>query len=194
LKVRHIDFENNVISLPGAATKNGKPRQIPLVSELKEALNQYIKDMKLGQDSYLFPNERNSSKPWRKKNVYELWWYTLKKLNLDEKDEVGYTLHIHCLRKWFKTQLEMANVNRLLIMSWMGHDTGVQGVYFMPSPNDVKKEIEKAEKTLQIFGAKYTPMASEKLEALEDAVEFYERLMEHIAKNNPRLLKILGLD
>jgi len=58
----------------------------------------------------------------------------------------------------------------------------------------LKKEIEKAEKALRIFGAVSQALSSEKLEALEDAVKFYEALMNHIAKTNPRLLKILGLE
>ncbi|MEM0451512.1 MAG: site-specific integrase [Nitrososphaerota archaeon] len=194
LRVGYIDFENNVINLPGAITKNGKPRQVPLISELKESLQQYVKSMKMDKKSYLFPSESDPTKPWRKYNIYDLWRKTLSRLGLDERDEVGFKLHPHCLRKFYKTRLEMANVNRLLIMSWMGHDTGVQAVYFMPSPNDLKKEIEKAEKTLRIFGTTPHTLSFEELEALEDAIKFYEALMDHIAKTNPRLLKILGFE
>lgn len=193
MKVEYIDFENNVINLPGAITKNGKPRQVPLISELKTALQNYLKKMEI-ERGYVFPSEEDRERPWRVERVYDRYYALLKKLGLDQRDSIGYQTHLHTLRKWFKTQLEMANVNRLVIMSWMGHDTGVQGIYFMPSPNDLKKEIEKADKALRIFGAISQALSSEKLEALEDAVKFYEALMNHIVKNNPKLLKILGLE
>ncbi|MEM2690121.1 MAG: site-specific integrase [Nitrososphaerota archaeon] len=193
LKMEYIDFENNVINIPGAITKNGRPRQVPLISELKTALQNYLKKMEI-EHGYIFPSEENRGRPWLVERVYDRYYALLKRLNLDQKDSIGYQTHLHTLRKWFKTQLEMANVNRLVIMSWMGHDAGVQAIYFMPSPNDLKKEIEKAEKALRIFGAISQALSSEKLEALEEAVKFYEALMDHIAKNNPRLLKILGFE
>jgi tRNA A58 N-methylase Trm61 len=37
-------------------------------------------------------------------------------------------------------------------MSWMGHDAGVQSVYYLPTQEQIKAEIEKAEKALRIFG------------------------------------------
>lgn len=51
-------------------------------------------------------------------------------------------------------------------MSWMGHDAGVQAVYFMPSQKDIAKEVKKAEKALTTFGATSTVLSEEKVEAL----------------------------
>jgi hypothetical protein len=48
--------------------------------------------------------------------------------------------------------LERAGVNRLLIERWMGHTIGVQGVYFLPTPEDEAREREKAAEALRIFG------------------------------------------
>lgn len=195
MKIEYIDFENNIINIPGAVAKTGKPRQIPMVSELATAIRNYLKIVKI-ESGYLFPSREDSSRPWRVEHVYAVYHGLIKRLGLDQRDEVGYMLHLHCLRKFFKTRLELAGVNRLLIMSWMGHDVGVQGVYFIPSPQDVKKEVEKAEKTLQIFGAE-TRESREKIEELlEDNRKHLEtlwealiRVVETVGEEKPELLK-----
>jgi hypothetical protein len=48
--------------------------------------------------------------------------------------------------------LERAGVNRLLIERWMGHTIGVQGVYYLPTPEDEERERQKAAEALRIFG------------------------------------------
>ena len=67
-----------------------------------------------------------------------------------------------------------------------------KGGGFRPA-KEIKAEFEKADKALRIFGSTYAPMTSEKVEALEEAVEFYEKLMDYIAKKNPKILKELGI-
>jgi hypothetical protein len=64
----------------------------------------------------------------------------------------GYQIHFHVFRKWYKTMLERAGVNRLLIERWMGHTIGVQGVYYLPTPEDEERERQKAAEALRIFG------------------------------------------
>ena len=191
MKVEYIDFEEGLINVPGAITKSGKPRQIPLIRELETALQNYLKSMGI-KEGYLFPSMKDPSKPWKVERAYADYRALLKRLGLDKRDSVGYMLHPHVLRKWFKTCLEMANVNRLLIMSWMGHDVGVQGVYFMPPPNEVKKEVEKAEKALQIFGGEHGLEESEKFERLEKLVEENKRYIEGVTEALMKVVKIIS--
>jgi integrase len=178
LRVSYIDFENNLIRLPGIICKNGKPREIPIIRELRESLQNYIKQNNLQPNSYLFPNEEDPSKPWRKKSVYDRWYVTLERIGLDERDDVGYMLHPHTLRKFFKTRLEMANVNRLLIMSWMGHDLGTQGAYFYPSQKDVEREVRKMEEALTIFG----PIQSSEVQDLHSRVKQLEDMIARMLR------------
>ena len=121
---------------------------------------------------------------------------SLRRLGLDKKtpDGSAYQLHPHVFRKWYRTMLESAGVNKLLIDLWMGHNSGIEKAYYLPTPELVKAEFDKADKVLQIFGSRPAPIASEKIKALEEAVEFYEKLMNYIAEKNPRLLRELGLD
>jgi integrase len=50
----------------------------------------------------------------------------------------------HGLRKFFRTQCGRASMNTLSIETLMGHDTGLQKVYFKPSAEDLLKEYSKA--------------------------------------------------
>ncbi|MDJ0269264.1 MAG: tyrosine-type recombinase/integrase [Aigarchaeota archaeon] len=195
LRVEYIDLENNTIHLPGEITKSGYPRDVPIFSELKAELERYIHEAKLNR-GYVFHVNGDPEKPIPKNRFYEEYGALLKRLGLDMKtpDGSAYVLHPHVFRNWFRTQLEGAGVNKQLIDLWMEHNTGmVEKVYYLPQPEMIKAEMEKADKAMRIFGALYTPLESEKVKALEEAVEFYERLTELIAKKNPRLLKELGL-
>jgi integrase len=153
LGVGNIDFDAKVIRLPGAITKTGKPREVPLIPELEDAIKNYLRQRKV-ESPWLFPNERNPSKPWTRARAEEALIRLLKKLGLDQRDpnNRGYMLHFHAFRKWYKTMLERAGVNRLLIEKWMGHTIGVQGVYFLPTFEDEEREREKAAEALRIFG------------------------------------------
>jgi len=176
LRVEYIDLENNKIILPGTVTKNGNRREIPIIPELREELEKYIKKHKIS--GWLFPNARDPSKPANPVHVYQTYHKLLKRLSLDERDQIGYKLHLHNLRKWFKTQLEIAGVNGLLIETWMGHSTGIQGFYFRPSHQDIQKEVKKMAEALTIFGKREV---EEKLEKdIQDLRSKYNLLLTYL--------------
>jgi len=158
LRVEHIDSDAKVIRLPGAITKTGKPREVPLIPELENAIRNYLRQRKDGSP-WLFPNEKDPSKPWTRAKAREGLYRLLKVLGLDSRDPSGkgYQIHFHTFRKWYKTTLERAGVNRLLIERWMGHETGVQSVYFLPTPEDEEHERQKAAEALRIFGKTEQP-------------------------------------
>jgi len=183
LRLKHLDLENGWIHLTGDITKNGRPRDVPIISELRETLKNYINREKI--KDYLFPSFADFNRPMQPNNLYDAYYDLLKRLGLAEKDDVGWKLHFHVLRKWFKTQLEHAGVNRLLIMSWMGHDAGTQAVYYLPTQEQIKAEIEKAERALRIFGIiPPSPEVEEKIREVEEKtsekIKEMERTMEEL--------------
>jgi integrase/recombinase XerD len=204
LRVEHIDFDAKVIRLPGTITKTGKPREVPLVPELEDAIRNYLRQRKDGSP-WLFPNEKDPSKPWTRAKAREGLHRLLKVLGLDSRDPSGkgYQIHFHVFRKWYKTMLERAGVNRLLIERWMGHTIGVQGVYFLPTPEDEEREREKAEEALQIFGktkelkARLDPVIEKilaqhmilKMKAIEDEL-LKARLLASVNRKKDVLAKI----
>jgi len=174
LKVSDIDFERGWIRVRAETTKNKRAREIPLIPELKETILTYLKNRKI-DSPYLFPNEKDPNKPMREKYVYDNFYSLLKRLGLDRRDPsgVGYQIHPHVFRKWFKTQLEGAGVNSLLVERWMGHKRGVEAVYFLPNREMIQEAIQKAAEALKIFGR---PGSVEKeLEELRKKVEEFEK-------------------
>jgi len=194
LRVEYIDLQNGMIHLPGEITKSGQPRDVPIFSELRAELERYLSETKLTK-GYLFHVNKNPEKPIPRSRFYEEYLELLKRLGLDQKtpDRTAHILHPHVYRRLFKTWLESTSVNKLLIDLWIGHHSGVKKHYYLPPSEVVKAEIGKADKAMRIFGALSTPLEAEKAKALEEAVQFYERLTDLIARKNPRLLRELGL-
>ncbi|MCS7145661.1 MAG: tyrosine-type recombinase/integrase [Aigarchaeota archaeon] len=196
LRREWIDLERGYITLPAEATKVGRAREVPIPSELKSELKRFLEKYPHPK-GYIFCSRNNPEKRVPRSRFYETYHELLKRLGLDAKtpDGSAYVLHPHVFRKWYRTMLESAGVNKLLIDLWMGHNSGsVERLYYLPTPEIIKQEFEKADKALKIFGQTYAPMSSEKAEALEEAVAFYEKLIDHISKTNPRLLRMLGLE
>jgi len=191
LRVEYIDLENGFIHLPGHVTKSGKPRDIPLFTEIRAELKRFIDGAKLSR-GFLFHVKNNPEKKIPRNRFYEVYHDLLTRLELDMKtpDGSAYVLHPHVFRKWVRTQLEGAGVNKLLIDLWMGHNSGVEKTYYLPPPEMIKQEIEKADKVMRIFGA-ITPLQTEKLQALDEAINVYEKLIEILSRENPRLLRKL---
>jgi len=174
LGVADIDFERGWIRVRAETTKNKRAREVPLIPELKDAILNYLKNRRV-ESPFLFPSEGDPNKPMREKYVYDNLSSLLGRLGLDYRDPsgVGYQIHPHVFRKWFKTQLEAAGVNSLLVERWMGHKRGVEAVYFLPNGEMIREAVEKAAKALKIFGR---PGSIEKeIEELRRKVEEFER-------------------
>jgi hypothetical protein len=153
LRVADIDFDAKVIRIRGAATKTKAAREVPLVPELEAAIKDYLNRRKV-DSIWLFPNLKDPSRPVSRGKVMESFFSLLQRYRLAPRDPSGrgYQIHFHVFRKWYKTMLERAGVNRLLIERWMGHTIGVQGVYYLPTPEDEERERQKAAEALRIFG------------------------------------------
>ena len=184
LKVADIDFERGWIRVRAETTKNKKAREVPLIPELKDAIQSYLKNRKV-DSPYLFPNEKDPSKPMREKYVYDNLHSLLKRLGLDRRDPsgVGYLIHPHVFRKWFKTQLEGAGVNPLLVERWMGHKRGIEAIYYLPNKEMIQEAVEKAAEALKIFGKLGV--------SREELIERLERLERRYAEDEAFNLMLL---
>ena len=180
LKVADIDFERGWIRVRAETTKNKKAREVPLIPELKDTILNYLKNRKI-DSPYLFPNEKDPSKPMREKYVYDNLYSLLKRLGLDRRDPsgVGYLIHPHAFRKFYKTQLEHAGINPLLIERWMGHKRGIEAVYYLPNKEMIQEAVEKAAEALKIFGRKDL---METISSYDKAIEDLRRRVDALAK------------
>jgi hypothetical protein len=173
LRVSDIDFNEKVIRVSAAFTKKGDKREVPLIPELEEAIKKYLEKRQV-QSVWLFPSLENPSSPMAKERAQDSFNQLLRRLGLDQRDPsgLGYQIHFHVFRKWHKTQLERHGVHRLVLERWQGRDIGSQGVYFLPTGDDLKRENEKAAEALKIFGR------HEDVRSLEEKFEALKRYVE----------------
>ena len=161
--------------------KTRKFRFVPLTREIVELLKDYFGERfeKAEVDEYLFHARDNPRKKLLARDVQQYFYSTLRKAGLLKRDPSGkgYEIHLHSLRKFFKTQLESVGVNPLMIERWMGHNLGsVAQAYYRPSREQFMEEWRKAEKALTIFTASKETLKEyrrleEKVEELEKAIK-----------------------
>ena len=195
IRREHIDLERGFIIIPPENTKMGRGREIPIPSELREELKRYLEKHYPYERGYLFCVKNNPEKRIHISRFYEKYVMLLKRLGLDERtpDGSAYRLHPHVYRKWYRTQLEAAGVNKLLIDMWVGHNSNsVEKLYYLPTPEIVKQEFEKADRVLRIFGRPTEPLQAEEYQ--EQIRLLWSALLDiatAVGKENPRLLKKL---
>jgi len=139
IKPQHINFKTNpvMVSIPGSISKTGDPRKTFITPETVEYLNgwmdhyreNYIKHKKT--KLMCKQNERTDTVfPFHYNVAWTRWIYLLKKVNLDEKDMTTgrYVLHIHCLRKYFLSQLKLV-IPPVIAEAFAGHEGYLDAAY-----------------------------------------------------------------
>jgi site-specific recombinase XerD len=124
LKLGDIDLTKEVptVRIRGIGSKERKSRITFISKEARKFLEEYLNRRKeLGEE--LNENSpviaREDGKPMSYQNIH----YLLEKLFRKHSKKVGkrFTLHTHCLRKWFKTQMLTAGVPAPIVDRLMGH-------------------------------------------------------------------------
>ena len=122
-----------------------------------------------------------------------------------------YNIRPHSLRKFFRTALAISGVDRMAAEAMMGHSLssfGVESIYnyaisrldylrgeYLKSLNNLL--FLKEPRGMEIINGvarKRIEELEQKVMALEDALSFYENLLKHLRKKNPKLLRELGLE
>ena len=193
LRKEWIDLERGIITVPSIITKTGKPREVPIPSELKNELREYFEKYFPHKQGYIFCVQNNPEKRIHVSRFYEKYIKLLRRLGLDEKtpDGTAYRLHPHVLRKWYRTMLESAGVNKLLIDLWMGHNSGVEKLYYLPPPEIVKREFEKTDKVLRIFGSAQQVEVQSLEERIKRLEAFINNMIRDYAVWHPEDVRVL---
>ena len=195
LKVRDFDFAANPPKLTVITEKTHEPRDIPLPSDIAEALKDYIAREKLGHEDYLFHPRGNESKPLAPEKLREAFKFALLKIGKLEKDKSGrgWRYTIHGLRRAYESNLVRAGVSPLIVALLLGHRVGVESHYLRLSYEDIAKEWKKAESLLILRETSAIDL-EERVKALEEAIRTYESILDKLAKKFPNLISLLGLE
>jgi integrase len=174
LRREYVDLERGFLIVPPEHDKNGKGREVPIPTELKNELKLYFERHFPHERGYIIPSDNNPAKRMPKQRFYDLYHRLLKRTGLDMKtpDGSAYMLHAHTYRKFYRTTLEAAGVNKMLVDLWLGQNSGVEKRYYLPTAEIIRKEFEKADQALKIFGR------HDDMKTLEEKVEALIRYVE----------------
>jgi len=153
-----INWENNPvkISIRGTISKNGYARITFISNEARDVLKAWLKI----RDSYLETAVKRcdgngiADKDPNDKRVFPVsyqvpyfWWRRLIKCaGFDEKDSVSgrYKVHIHCLRKFLRTNLPVGGMSVDAVETILGHNGYLTKEYRRIDENELAKQYIKA--------------------------------------------------
>ena len=155
------------INIRGEYTKTGRSRTVFISNEASDALEAWYDERdnwienatkKLGairiydytKDPRIFPIHRSMCSV--------MWNNMLRKANLDERDLTTGTrkLHIHVLRKYFRTNLTYAGMPLDVVEALMGHSGYLTDAYQRYSLEQLAEMYKKVVNSISIFAVSYT--------------------------------------
>jgi len=161
IKVSDVDLTSDPprINIRGGYTKTGNSRFTFISTESREAIHEWLKI----RDDYLKTSVGRSSKykkssdddrlfPFETATARFMWKSAIEKAGLDGRDaHTGrYEIHIHVLRKFFRTQMA-TKIPRDIVEALMGHEGYLTEVYRRYSVKQLAEFYLKAENTVTVF-------------------------------------------
>jgi integrase/recombinase XerD len=154
LKLGDIDLSKEIptVKIKGVGAKERKSRITFISKEAKRFLEEYLNQRKsLGEE--LNENSpviaREDGKPMSYQNIQ----YLLEGVFRRYSKKVGkrYTLHAHCLRKWFKTQLISAGVPAPIVDRLTGHSRYLAQEYELYTEDQLREWYQKGMNAVTIL-------------------------------------------
>jgi len=154
LKLSDIDLSKEIppVKIKGIGTKERKSRITFISKEARKFLEEYLNQRKnLGEE--LNENSpviaREDGKPMSYQNIHYLLEGAFRKYS--KKVGKRYTLHAHCLRKWFKTQLISAGVPAPIVDRLTGHTRYLAQEYELYTEDQLREWYSKGMHALTLL-------------------------------------------
>jgi len=133
-------------SVYGSIKDQLKKGQVPIHLNITREKTQFKYNTFLGEDSFkLLNNAAFFSDTASHKRLFPYVDSTIQYAMKTLGDQLGWTSFTpYSLRKWFRTQLTLSDMNEALIESMMGHSIGkVKAAYLVPPPQKLREIYEK---------------------------------------------------
>jgi integrase len=199
LQVEDVEFEKDpvVVKIRAEHTKSGDNRIVFLSSEAKEVLLEWLKVKNKYVDSsvaksalHIKEANYNAIFPFTFSTAQSLWHKACDKAGLGEKDKTtGMRLiHIHVLRKFYRTQLAQA-IPVDVVEALMGHASYLSDAYRRYSLEQLAKFYKQGEQVLSIYGSDVHAIQEEvkdlenKMKTSADVIERREYVIEGLVEN-----------
>ena len=137
LRVKDVDLSKSpaTVYLRAEVTKDRQKRYCFISDEAVTFLKDFLRDRINNPGDYIFPTStrgrehKTGNLPMSYWNADHIFSLALKNAGLEEKDDQGRdTIHIHCLRKFFFTQM-LQPVGRDVAEALMGHKLFLDSAY-----------------------------------------------------------------
>jgi len=228
LKVGDVDFESYkdvaVVRVKPEVAK-GKTGYVTFITpEAKTVLQQYLdlrkrRGEKLDDNRPLLVSQR-TKQHFTPGAIRVRWNRLLKRAAKTERKRTYYVLHFHTLRKFFRTNLELAGVSKAFTERLLGHKPYLDEAYFKPQIDmlamqyrkaipyltivEQAAEYEELRKRQLIDTARLLGFTEEKLRMLQEvlaraknmdqAIEEFRKLQEDPQNNNHSKYKVVHGD
>jgi integrase len=174
LKIKDINLDADPPRAVIESEKTYRKRIVFIPNDLAQALRRWIEGK--SPEHYVFHNERGPQYPLDVNHVRSAFQSALRRTIGMRRDpsNKGWQYSLHSLRKTFKTILQTAGMDGLMIELLLGHDTGIDRHYYLPSLEEMAAEWKKYEDKLLLDFEKRTKVAEleDKVRILEDQVKF----------------------
>lgn len=153
LRYEDLDFDSDdrvvVITVRPENSKSGVGYYTLIHDEAREILEKYL-DVKGIDRGWIFPSKNGG--PMKYEHMNRAWVNLLKKTGLTMKSRNMYVLHMHTLRKYFRTILD-PYLTKSEISYLMGHlnKEYLDGSYFKPIPKDLIERYKAVMHNLYIM-------------------------------------------
>jgi integrase len=174
LKIKDINLDADPPRAVIESEKTYRKRIVFIPKDLAQALRRWIEGK--SPEHCVFHNERGPQYPLDVNHVRSAFQSALRRTIGMRRDpsNKGWQYSLHSLRKTFKTILQTAGMDGLMIELFLGHDTGIDRHYYLPSLEEMAAEWKKYEEKLLLDFEKRTKVAEleDKVQILEDQVKF----------------------
>ena len=185
IRLEDLDLEKNParIEIPGEFTKNGDPRLVFISSEAREAMKEWLEY----RSAYIVTASARAGKkdwvddgrifPFTQENINAIWTRASKKAKLFkiQKETNRQLIHIHGLRKYFRTYGKWAQID--VVECLLGHRSELRETYARPSPEIMAEEYLRCETNLSIYSQ------SKNVTELKATVQKQSAEMDVVIKN-----------
>jgi len=162
IKPNMIDLEHDppMIKLPANITKTGDPRITFITPECKSYLLEWLKLRKayikraVKRTGHICTKNPDDDRifPFSYDVAWTRWKWLITKAGLNERDSTTdrYILHIHCLRKYFMSQLKLELPN-VIPEALAGHEEYLDEAYRRYTQEQLGEEYKKGMHCLTVF-------------------------------------------
>lgn len=201
IKPNMMDLEHNppIIRLPGSITKSGDPRITFITPEAKSYVLEWLKLRKayihraIKRTGHICTKNPDDDRvfPFSYDVAWTRWKYLIKKTGLDQQDETTgrYVLHIHCLRKYFMSQLKL-EIPAVIPEALAGHEQYLDEAYRRYTQEQLGEIYKKGMHRLTVFEA--TPDLADINKQLAEKDERIEELEKKMDDMNQTMLMLLA--